>query len=423
MRFSIFTPSHDPKFLDNAYQSVIAQTVDDWEWVILLNNGAEWTVPDDSPCADNIKVVYSETGSTNVGALKREAVSHCEGSILVELDHDDLLDSEALEKIGLAFESSHPTTTLVYSDAAQILEDGEPDPSMFNLEHGWDYYGVPYGPGRTLLALKSMEPTPHNVSHIWYAPNHVRAFARWAYFASGGYNGSLSVLDDQDLMARLYLLGPFVHIPECLYLQRTHGGNTQSDPVKNAFIQVETIAQYDRTIEQAALAWCLRQGHYAVDLGSAHGKPPKYLGVDLLDGPEVDFVASALDLPFEDSSVGVVRAVDFLEHVADKVALMEEIHRVLVPGGMLISSTPSTDGRGAFQDPTHVAFWNENSFWYWTDRDLAKYVDGIKAKFQVSRLVTHFPSPWHAEHDIPYVAANLIALKGQDTRDGGIVRW
>ena len=34
---------------------------------------------------------------------------------------------------------------------------------------------------------------------------------------------------------------------------------------------------------------------------------------------------------------------------------------------MLLSLTPSTDGRGAYQDPTHVAFYNENSFWYYTN--------------------------------------------------------
>ncbi len=29
--------------------------------------------------------------------------------------------------------------------------------------------------------------------------------------------------------------------------------------------------------------------------------------------------------------------------------------------GWFLSQTPSTDGRGAFQDPTHVSMWNSNS--------------------------------------------------------------
>jgi len=45
---------------------------------------------------------------------------------------------------------------------------------------------------------------------------------------------------------------------------------------------------------------------------------------------------------------------------------MRETHRCLSPQGWLLSQTLSTDRRGAFQDPTHVSFWNSNSFWYYT---------------------------------------------------------
>lgn len=50
------------------------------------------------------------------------------------------------------------------------------------------------------------------------------------------------------------------------------------------------------------------------------------------------------------------------EHEHCVVGLMNAIYRALVPGGWLLTATPSTDGRGAFQDP-HCSFWN-NSFWY-----------------------------------------------------------
>ena len=98
---------------------------------------------------------------------------------------------------------------------------------------------------------------------------------------------------------------------------------------------------------------------------------------------DVDIVATLPNrMPVEDNSVGVIRAVDFLEHVADKVALINELYRALAPGGLLLSQTPSTDGRGAFQDPTHVAFYNENSFWYYTERQYRNFVPQIKAAFR-----------------------------------------
>jgi O-antigen biosynthesis protein len=109
----------------------------------------------------------------------------------------------------------------------------------------------------------------------------------------------------------------------------------------------------------------------AFDLGAAHARSDGYVGVDRRDGDDVDIIAELpAPLPLADGSAGVIRAVDFLEHVADKVALFNELYRLLAPGGFLLSQTPSTDGRGAFQDPTHVGFYNENSFWYFTE---AKY--------------------------------------------------
>jgi SAM-dependent methyltransferase len=258
----------------------------------------------------------------------------------------------------------------------------------------------------------SFEPFPSNVGYIWYAPNHVRAFRASAYEEAGGYNPALDVLDDQDLMCLLYLVGPFVLIEECLYLQRVHARNTQANPKLNNRIQIETVLLYDHYIEKLALAWAEREGLTALDLGAAHNKPDGYLGVDVNDSDDVDIVADVaqgLDLP--DHSVGVIRAVDFLEHVPDKVALFNELYRLLAHGGVLLVQVPSSDGRGAFQDPTHVSFYNENSFWYFTDLNLARFVPAIECRFQVSRLVTYFPNEWHEQHLISYVMANLVAVK------------
>jgi hypothetical protein len=38
---SIFTPTHDASFLPQVYQSLRAQTVQDWEWIVGYNNGAQ----------------------------------------------------------------------------------------------------------------------------------------------------------------------------------------------------------------------------------------------------------------------------------------------------------------------------------------------------------------------------------------------
>ena len=413
---SVFTPSHDPRFLDDCLASLQAQTYEDWEWIVLLNHGAEWTPPPDV----RVKVVdRGDVEGPGIGRLKAEAVHHCRGDILVELDHDDVFSHPtAMTLIMAAF--IDPDIGMVYSDTTQVNEDGSPNHDKFNLSHGWEYDET----DGSFLHCKSMKPFPHNISYVWYAPNHVRAFRREVYDKVGGYDPDLDILDDQDLVCRMYQEAAVAQIQTPLYCQRIHPGNTQRDPETNAKIQRETVALYDRHIGPNALAWAGRNNLLALDLGAAHNKPEGYLGVDRYKAEGVDFAGDIFDVLHHmyDDSVGVIRAADFLEHVTDKVRLFNEFYRVLAHGGMLLTLTPSTDGRGAHQDPTHVSYWNENSFWYFTDASFAQYVPEITCRFQVSRLVTYHPSDWHVEHQIPYVCANLISIK-DGPRQGGLLHW
>jgi O-antigen biosynthesis protein len=429
---SVFTPSHDPRFLGDCYQSLKGQSYPDWEWVVVLNGDAArapawpWApvAPEPARWPEDGRVrVYADSNVSGVGAAKEMACALCTGDILVELDHDDLLAPDALWQVASAFEA-RPEVVLVYSHCAQVLEDGSRDDSRFEVANGWEYRETRLDGKGSLQYAVSFAPTPHNVCYIWFAPNHLRAFRRSAYEQVGGYDPARYYLDDQDLMCRLYQVGDFRLIDECLYVQRMWAANTQRRQDVNPAIQTGTVELYERYIEPCALAWCQRAGLVALDLGAAHGHPAQYVGVDKQAGDGVDIVAHLgyEPLPCADNSVGVVRAMDFLEHVEDKVTLWDELYRVLVPGGLVLSMTPSTDGRGAFQDPTHCAYYNENSFWYLTEDTYRAYVPDQQARFQVSRLCTHYPSQWHAEHAISYVTANLIALKPAMVRNGGPVR-
>jgi len=412
MVISVFTPSHDPRHLDGCYESLVLQTVQDWEWVVVLNNGATWERPKD----DRVRVFYNERPNKGVGYYKKFAVSQCSGDILVELDHDDLLMPEAIESVYDAFDISDEIV-FAYSDFNQINEDGTPNFDEFDLAHGWSYRDEDGS-----HVCTSFPPYPHNLGFIWYAPNHLRAFRKDAYRKAGGYDADRYVLDDQDLMAKLYAVGEFYHIKDNLYAQRVHSRQTQAQAQTNADIQTGTVQMYADTIETMALTWAKRRGLLALDLGAAHNKPEGYQGVDMYPGPGVDYVGNFLDLDLPANSVGVIRAVDFLEHVPDRIAVMNKIWELLAHGGMLLSMTPSTDGRGAWQDPTHVAGWNENSFWYYTDDNYRKFVPDVVAKFHPSRVVTYFPSDWHVAHNISYVQANLVAIK-KESRDFGGTPW
>jgi SAM-dependent methyltransferase len=81
---------------------------------------------------------------------------------------------------------------------------------------------------------------------------------------------------------------------------------------------------------------------------------------------------SVAPIPFDDRSFDVVTAFDFIEHVPridlsrdgrfPFVELMNEVHRVLKPGGLFYARTPAYPHADAFQDPTHVNIITEATF-------------------------------------------------------------
>jgi predicted SAM-dependent methyltransferase len=127
-----------------------------------------------------------------------------------------------------------------------------------------------------------------------------------------------------------------------------------------------------------------------LNLGSGYSHAPGYVNIDNRPETKPDLVCDILNgLPYEDNTVDEVRAYDFLEHipVGKTVRVVNEIWRVLKPGGKFISYTPDAEhGQGAFQDPTHVSFWVESSWLYYSDPGCRALYD-MKANFKILPIV------------------------------------
>lgn len=120
-----------------------------------------------------------------------------------------------------------------------------------------------------------------------------------------------------------------------------------------------------------------------LNLGCNENGLEDWTNVDIQAMPGVDVIANLEDKwPWEDGSVHYIRAYDIFEHLHDSIHTMNEAWRVLGHGGLLEIWVPSTDGRGAFQDPTHVSFWNRNSLFYYSQKYYAKlYPNKIHCDF------------------------------------------
>jgi len=421
MKISVVTPTYDTTWLQDAWQSLKAQSHENFEWVVVANDkrGAR---PRIKARAEEIRalvegdarvvIVHDYAPFSGVGACKAFAFGHAVGEVLVELDHDDILLPSALSELAEAFED--PDVGFAYSDCADFdnrsrgqggLTYRHPDVRPGWIRSGFTFYEATVeGPRPGVYEfVRALPPTALTVMRIGTAPNHVRAWRRSVYEAIGGHNPEYRVCDDHELMVRTYLATKMLHIPKPLYLYRITGQNTWLQHISEIQTLSEKIGL--ENLDKLVLRECALLGLPAYDLGGAINPRPGWKTVDL-DG-DVDVVADLRGRwPWEDGTVGAFRAMDFLEHLPDKIHTMREIHRCLHPGGWLLSLTPSTEGRGAFQDPTHVSYWNPNSFWYWTRDEQAKYIKNDDIRFGEVHLTSTTMPVW--DQQIPYVLANLV---------------
>ena len=147
-----------------------------------------------------------------------------------------------------------------------------------------------------------------------------------------------------------------------------------------------------------------------LNLGCANAHEPGYWNVDLCP-PADELVDLSYPWPWTDSSIEEILARDIAEHIPDwprhpgtpdwqtyshrhwsgRIHFLNECHRVLIPGGLLVIEVPSAShGAGYAQDPTHVQPYTLNSFQYFQSGSFAHMrlarSYGITAAFDIIEL-------------------------------------
>ncbi|MFJ7938133.1 glycosyltransferase [Peribacillus sp. NPDC096622] len=241
---SVFTASYKSKEkIQRPYRSLLNQTYDNWEWVIVDDSGDDdetynqFLLPLDDP---RVRRYRQDSRNGYIGAIKRYAAGLCTGEILVEVDHDDELTPDCLKKIVETFQQ-HPECGFVYGDCTEVYVGS-------NNAHwyGWDCgfgYGIHYRVwlhemNRWQNVQKQTTINGSTIRHLVGLPNHPRAWTRDSYHLIGGHREELLVADDYDILVRTFLCTKYAAIPDLLYVQYRNENRDNSTFIRNKQIQV-----------------------------------------------------------------------------------------------------------------------------------------------------------------------------------------
>lgn len=252
---SVFTASYrSGDKIQRPYQSLLKQTYSNWEWVIVDDSNDQeenynrYLLPLED---ERVRRYRQDASNGYIGSVKRYAAGLCTGEILVEVDHDDELMPDCLEKIVRAFQQ-HPECGFAYGDCSEVYAGS-------NRAHwyGWDcgygysvYYRVwLHDMGRWQNVQKHTTINGNTIRHLVGLPNHPRAWTRDCYHLVGGHRSELLVSDDYDLLVRTFLCTRYLYIPDLLYIQyrNEHGNNTTF--TRNKQIQV-LVGELNRSYRQ-----------------------------------------------------------------------------------------------------------------------------------------------------------------------------
>ncbi len=207
-RVSVVLPVYNAeRYLRPAVESILAQTLDDWE-LVAVDDGSR-----DSSLAilrkyearDPRVRIVSRPNTGIVGALN-DGLAAARGELVARMDSDDISLPERLAK-QVAFLDAHPDHVLVGSQVMLI------DPE-----------------GSDLCPKRDTEYTHEGIdnahlNHRWPLVHPTVIMRKSAVARVGGYRTKYEWLEDLDLFLRLAEVGKLASLPDVLLRYRLHTGS------------------------------------------------------------------------------------------------------------------------------------------------------------------------------------------------------
>lgn len=104
-----------------------------------------------------------------------------------------------------------------------------------------------------------------------------------------------------------------------------------------------------------------------LNLGCGHDIREGWINLDIspVEGVDVVHDIKDLPLPFADNSMDYILCQDVLEHI-EYLPLLEDIYRMLKPGGIVEIRVPHFSSRFNYIDPTHKKMFSVETFDFFT---------------------------------------------------------
>ena len=191
------------RHIQSAIDSVLAQTFDDFE-LIVVNNGSVDRTPEILGSINDSRLRVLTLPERGVSRARNLGLREARGAFIAFLDSDDTWNAELLEKMHTAL-ATNPQAVLAYC--------------------GWQNLGLP-GPRGEPFVPPDYE-SPDKVTALlegcrW--PIHACLTRHAAIIKAGGFNTNLTIAEDYLLWMEVSVTGTLIRVPEVLARYHHHDG-------------------------------------------------------------------------------------------------------------------------------------------------------------------------------------------------------
>lgn len=287
-RFSVYVVSHNyGRFLGDAIESVLRQTVDDWE-LILLDDGSSDETPEVMNCyRGHPKVTIHRTEGIGLPAVCNIALREAKGKYIIRLDGDDVFDDNILLVLG-SYLDRDEELALVFPDYYLVDEAGE----IFSHERR-----------KKLFSGDHLMDVPPNGACTMVRCEVLRTI--------GGYREDLGAQDGLDLWVKISADYKSANVNLPLFNYRRHGQNLTEQPhrIVNARREIKkdaTLKKLETMRPIIAVIPCRRYFDFVPDLWAQDLGGHSLLARDIetcLASSLIDKIVVACDNPVAEDTV------------------------------------------------------------------------------------------------------------------------